>query len=101
MSVLKIDLIDLSPELLNKVIETSEKAAEKKFQSMLDDYKKKNEIPDLMNYSQAAKYMNTSYNTLKYVFVEKLGLPIIMIEGYERISKSDADEFLDKNKKIF
>ena len=101
MSVLTIDVLDLSPELLNKVIDITEKSTEDKFLSMLEDYKKKNEVPEFMNYSQAAKYMNTSYNTLKYVFIEKLGLPVIMLEGYTRISKSDADEFLNKNKKIF
>ncbi|MDN3168381.1 DNA-binding protein [Enterococcus faecalis] len=56
-------------------------------------------MPRYMNFTQAAKYMNTSYNTLKYVFIKKKGLPVVIIEGYERIWQSDADEFLEKYKK--
>jgi hypothetical protein len=48
---------------------------------------------------QAASYMNTSYNTVKYVFIEKMGLRVVMIDGYEKIDQRDADAFLDKYKK--
>ncbi|HFE2327591.1 hypothetical protein [Enterococcus faecium] len=43
--------------------------------------------------------MNTSYNTLKYNFIEKQGLKVILMDGYEKIDQRDADEFLEKHKK--
>lgn len=99
LSVLKTDDIDLMSVLKDLIRETASEEAKQTAEKFIAEYKKKLDYPDPMNYKQAAKYMNTSYNTLKYVFINKMGLPVVMIEGYERIRQCDADEFLEKHKK--
>lgn len=96
---LSIDELDLSPALREEVKRAAAEEGKQQAIAFLDDYKKKLELPRFMGYMQAAHYMNTSYNTLKYVFIEKLGLRVVMIDGYEKIDQRDADAFLEKHKK--
>ncbi|WP_318654342.1 MULTISPECIES: helix-turn-helix domain-containing protein [Enterococcus] len=99
LSVLQINEIDLSPKLQEVVKKLAAEEGRKQAEASIEALKEKLSMPRYMNYTQAAKYMNTSYNTLKYVFIKKKGLPVVIIEGYERIRQSDADEFLEKYKK--
>lgn len=99
MAKLSIDELDLSPSLLDVIKETAAEEGKQQAQQLIEEYKKKLEIPRFMGMAQAAKYMNTSYNTVKYVFIEKLGLRVVMIDGYEKIDQQDADAFLEKHKK--
>jgi hypothetical protein len=99
MAMLSIDELDLSPALREMVKEAAAEEGKQQAIAFLDEYKKKFELPRFMGYMQAASYMNTSYNTVKYVFIEKMGLRVVMIDGYEKIDQRDADAFLDKYKK--
>lgn len=99
MAVLKIDEIDLSPELHDIIRRVAAEEGKKEAEAQIKALEEKLSMPRYMNYTQAAKYMNTSYNTLKYVLIEKMGLPVVMIDGYEKIDQKDADEFLEKHKK--
>lgn len=99
MLILKINEIDLGPQLQEVVKQLAAEEGRKQAEASIELLKEKLSMPCYMNYKQAARYMNTSYNTLKYVFIEKMGLPVIMIDGYERIRQCDADEFLEKHKK--
>lgn len=66
--------------------------------SLLIEYKKKLEQPVAMNYKQTAKYLSTSFNTLKKLI--NMGLiKVVLVDGYERISKEEADRFLRENAK--
>lgn len=99
MALLQIDEIDLSPALIELIQSKAAEMGRKQAQEFIDEYKKKIEYPRYMYYTQAAKYMNTSYVTLKKVFIEKMGLRVVMVEGYEKIDQKDADAFLEKYKK--
>lgn len=99
MALLQIDEMDLSPGLIELIQKKAAEMGRQQAKEFIDEYKKKLERPRFMNYKQAASYMNTSYNTLKYVFIEKMGLRVVMIEGYEKIDQKDADAFLEKHKK--
>lgn len=99
LSVLQINELDLSPKLQEVIKKLAAEEGKKQAEALVETLKEKLSLPRYMNYTQAAKYMNTSYNTLKYVLIEKMGLRVIMIDGYEKIDQKDADEFLEKHKK--
>lgn len=99
MAKLSIDELDLSPVLREMVKAAAAEEGKQQAIVFIDEYKKKLEHPRFMNYKQTASYMNTSYNTLKHVFIEKMGLRVVMIDGYEKIDQKDADAFLEKHKK--
>ncbi len=99
MATLQIDELDLSPSLQIVIRQIAAEEGQRQAQEFIEDYKKKMEHPRFMNYKQAASYMNTSYNTLKHVFIEKKGLRVVMIDGYEKIDQKDADAFLETHKK--
>ncbi|WP_321387343.1 DNA-binding protein [uncultured Enterococcus sp.] len=96
---LSIDELDLSPALREMVKEAAAEEGRQQAIIFIDEYKKKLSQPRFMGYMEAAKYMNTSYNTLKYVFIEKMGLRVVMTDGYEKIDQRDADAFLEQHKK--
>lgn len=99
MAKLSIDELDLSPALREMVKEAAAEEGKQQAIAFLDEYKKKLELPRFMGYMQAAAYFSTSYNTVKYIFIEKMHLPVVMIDGYEKIDQRDADAFLEKYKK--
>ncbi|MBO0481805.1 DNA-binding protein [Candidatus Enterococcus courvalinii] len=99
MAKIQIDELDLSPSLQEMVKMAAAEEGKQQALAFINAYKKKLEFPRFMNYKQAASYMSTSYNTLKKVFIDKKGLKVVMIEGYERIDQKDADAFLDLYKK--
>ena len=99
MSVLQINEIDLSPKLQEVVKHLAAEEGKKQAEALGETLKEKLSLPRYMNYKQAAEYMNTSYNTLKYVCIQKQGLKVILIDGYEKIDRKDIDEFLEKHKK--
>lgn len=99
MAKLSIDELDLSPSLREVIRKTAAEEGEKQALLFIEEYRKKLMFPRFMNFKQAASYMNTSYNTLKYNFILKAGLKVILIEGYEKIDQRDADAFLEKHKK--
>lgn len=51
-----------------------------------------------MNKKEAAAYLGVSFNTFQKI--EKMGLPIIEIDGVTLIKKQDIDEFLNDHKKV-
>lgn len=99
MAKLSIDELDLSPSIVEMVKEAAAEEGKQQAIAFLDDYKKKLELPRFMGYMQAASYMNTSYNTLRYKFIDKMNLRVVIIDGYEKIDQRDADAFLEKHKK--
>lgn len=99
MSVLQINEIDLSPKLQEVVKQLAAEEGKKQAEASIAKLKDKLSFPRYMDYKQAAEYMNTSYNTLKYVCIQKQGLRVILIDGYEKIDRKDIDEFLEKHKK--
>ncbi|WP_062805021.1 hypothetical protein [Enterococcus pernyi] len=99
MATLCINEVDLSDSLREVIRIIAAEEGKKQAVTFIEEYKKKIEAPRFMNYKQAAKYMNTSYNTLKRVFIETEGLRVIMVDGYEKIDQRDADAFLEQHKK--
>ncbi|GKS53950.1 DNA-binding protein [Enterococcus mundtii] len=99
MAKISIDELDLSPSLHEVIREAAAEEGKRQALVFIEEYKKKLLIPRFMNYKQAAKYMNTSYNTLKRVFIEMEGLRVIMVDGYKKIDQRDADAFLEEHKK--
>lgn len=95
---LSIDTLDLSPDIIELVKQAAAEAGRQQAIAFLDEYKKKLEQPVAMNYTQAAKYLSTSYNTLKKLIKSGL-IKVVLIDGYERISKQEADRFLKDNAK--
>lgn len=97
---LSIDELDLSPAILEMVKEAAAEEGKQQAIIFIDEYKKKLEQPVAMNYTQAAKakYLSTSYNTLKKLINSGL-IKVILVDGYERISKEEADRFLRDNAK--
>lgn len=93
----QIEEVDLTPALREFIRETAAEEGRKKADEFIEAYKKKLEFPKHMGYMQAAKYMNTSYNTLTKKFIP-MGLKVIIIDGYEKITQQDADDFLEKYK---
>ena len=69
--------------------ETAAKEGKQQAFQFIEEYKKKLLLPRFMNYKQAAKHN----------FIEKQGLKVILMDGYEKIDQRDADEFLEKHKK--
>lgn len=51
-----------------------------------------------MNKKEAAYYIGVSFNTFQKL--ERMGLPIIEIDGIKLVSKQDIDSFLDSHKQI-
>lgn len=98
MARLSIDELDLSPELQELVRETAAREGKQQAITFIDEYKKNLEQPVAMNYTQAAKYLTTSYNTLKKLIKSGL-IKVVLVEGYERISKEEVDRFLRDNAK--
>ena len=99
MATIQINELDLTPALIELIQSKAAEIGRQQAKEFIDEYKKRIEYPRYMYYTQAAKYMNTSYVTLKKIFVEKMGLPVVMVEGYEKIDQKDADAFLEKYKK--
>lgn len=99
MAKLSIDEIDLSSSMIEMVKQAAAEESKQQAIAFINEYKKQLELPRFMNYKQAAAYFSTSYNTVKYTFIEKLGLRVVMIDGYERIDQKDAKIFLEKYKK--
>ena len=99
MSVLQIDEIDLGPALQAIVKEAAAEEAKKIAIDFIEEYKKKLEAPRAMNYTQAAKYLDASYNTLTKKLIKKGYIKVVLIDGYERIAREEADRFLRENSK--
>ena len=52
------------------------------------------ELPELMNYQQALQFFNVASYTTLYKFIAK-GLPVTKVGSIKRISKTNAQRFLD------
>lgn len=96
---LSIDEMDLSDSLREMVKETAAEEGKQQALIFIGEYKKHLEYPAAMNYTQAAKYLGTSYNTLTKKLIKNGLIKVILIDGYERISKEEADRFLADNSK--
>lgn len=59
---------------------------------------KSSDLPEYMNFKQAMKYLGIgSYDTLHYFIHE--GLKVIVIGNINKISKTDADDFMTSHSK--
>ncbi|WP_353990020.1 DNA-binding protein [Pediococcus argentinicus] len=57
---------------------------------------KQQAFPKFMTKDQAAKYLHVSFKTLqKYVV---LGLPVIEVDGIQRLDRNDLDNFYQSHK---
>lgn len=95
---LSIDELDLSKSLQEMIKRTAAEEGRQQAIIFIDEYKKKLEQPVAMNYTQTAKYLSTSYNSLKK-FIKSGLIKVVLVDGYERISKEEADRFLRDNAK--
>lgn len=95
---LSIDELDLSPAILEMIKQAAADEGRQQALIFINEYKKKLEQPVAMNYTQAAKYLSTSFNTLKKLISSGL-IKVILVDGYERISREEADRFLRENAK--
>lgn len=96
---LSIDELDLSASMLEMVKEAAAEEGKRQAINFLDEYRKKLEYPAALNYKQAAAYLGTSYNTLTKKLIKNGLIKVILIDGYERISRTEADRFLRDNAK--
>ena len=99
MAKLSIDELDLSDSLREVIRETASEEGRRQAEQFIEEYKKKLSYPVAMNYTQAAKYLGTSYNTLTKKLINKGLIKVVLIDGYERISRQEADRFLEENAK--
>lgn len=99
MAKLSIDELDLSPVLREMVKEAAAEEGKQQAIVFIDEYKRKLEYPAALNYKQAASYLGTSYNTLTKKLIKNGLIKVILIDGYERISKEEANRFLRDNAK--
>lgn len=92
MVKLQIESMDLKDEAFFPIVEMIALKVDEAFEL----HKERKELPRYMKQNQAGLYMNCSYNTLqKY---KTMGLRTIMLDGEEKIDKSDADAFMEKHK---
>lgn len=98
MAKLQIDELDLSPTLRETILDIAREEGKNQAVIFIDEYKRSLEMPAAMNYKQAASYLSTSFVTLKKLIKKGL-IKVILIDGYERISKKEADRFLEENAK--
>ena len=54
------------------------------------------ELPENMNYKQALQWFNIGSYTTLYAFIAQ-GLPVTQIGNVKRISKTNAQRFLDEH----
>lgn len=64
--------------------------------STMANLKHNNDYPDYLKIDQAAKFLGVSRNTLTQKFIPA-GLPVITIQGLQRIAKKSAIKFMQDN----
>lgn len=92
MVKLQIESMDLKEEAFAPIVALIALKVEEAFAM----HQTRKELPKYMKINQACVYMNCVYNTLQKYKV--MGLRTIMLDGEEKIDKSDADAFIEKHK---
>ncbi|WP_429970745.1 DNA-binding protein [Fructilactobacillus sp. Tb1] len=55
-----------------------------------------NELPEYMNYMETCQFLNLGSYNLLYKFI-KNGLPVTIVGGAKRVSKTDARKFMESH----
>lgn len=85
-------LLDFVDKIVNQVERRIDLVIEKKVgEFQLNSFEK-----PYMNKKEAAEYIGVSFNTFRKF--ERMGLPIIEVDGTLLVKKEDIDVFLEKNK---
>ncbi|MCM3741011.1 helix-turn-helix domain-containing protein [Oceanobacillus luteolus] len=83
-------------QLSNDFIASYEKALLEMTQQVVEKVQLDSDYKPYMNKKEAAQYIGVSFNTFQKL--EKMGLPIIEIDGIRLVRKQDIDDFLDEHK---
>lgn len=95
---LKIDKVTLDDPAFKSIDERVDQRVEKTQGELISLLEKKYQFPKYMNKTQAAKYMNVSYNTMMDKYVPQ-GLKMSIVDTVIRISKEECDRFMKEHQK--
>lgn len=95
---LKIDKLTLDEPAFKPIDERVDQRVEKTQGELISLLEKKYQFPKYMNKTQAAKYMNISYNTMMDKYVPQ-GLKMSIVDGVIRISQEECDRFMKEHQK--
>lgn len=88
--------MDLFVEFIDKVVNQVEQKLDTAIERRLNTFTNGSIDKPYMNKKEAAEYIGVSFNTFRKF--ERMGLPIIEVDGILLVKKEDIDEFLEKNK---
>lgn len=95
---LKIDKVTLEESAFQEIDERVDQRVEKTQSELILLLEKKYQFPKYLNKTQAAKYLNVSYNTMVNKYIPQ-GLKMGIIDGVVRISKEECDRFMKEHQK--
>lgn len=95
---LKIDKVTLEEPAFQEIDKRVDQRVEKTQSELILMLEKKYEFPKYLNKTQAAKYLNVSYNTMMLKYVPQ-GLKMSIVDGVVRISKEECDRFMKEHQK--
>ncbi|MDU6524936.1 MAG: NUMOD1 domain-containing DNA-binding protein [Enterococcus sp.] len=95
---LKIDKVTLDDPAFKSIDERVDQRVEKTQSELILLLEKKYQFPKYLNKTQAAKYLNVSYNTMVNKYIPQ-GLKMSIIDGVVRISKEECDRFMKEHQK--
>lgn len=95
---LKIDKVTLDEPAFKPIDERVDQRVEKTQGELISLLEKKYQFPKYLNKTQAAKYLNVSYNTMVNKYIPQ-GLKMSIIDGVVRISKEECDRFMKEHQK--
>lgn len=84
-------------QLSSNFVDSYENALLEMTQKIIEKVQLDSDIKPYMNKKEAAQYIGVSFNTFQKL--EKMGLPIIEIDGIRLVRKQDIDDFLEEHKK--
>lgn len=90
--------VNIPLQLSEGFIASYEEALLKMAKNVLEKVQSNEEFKPYMNKTEAAQYIGVSFNTLKKL--ERMGLPVIEIDGIRLIGKQDIDDFLNEYKNM-
>lgn len=95
---LKIDKVTLDDPAFKIIKDRVSQQVEQTQGELISLLEKKYQFPKYLNKTQAAKYLNVSYNTMMLKYVPQ-GLKMSIVDGVVRISKEECDRFMKEHQK--
>lgn len=90
--------VNIPIQLSESFTASYEEALLKIAKNVLEKVQLNEEFKPYMNKTEAAQYIGVSFNTLQKL--ERMGLPVIEIDGIRLVGKRDIDDFLNEYKNM-